>query len=111
MAFGPIYDVTDATYIVKAGSAVVNFETLDQPGVKVAAVNNTTTMRGAIAHLKNAEVTGYQAYDEIFGLVERGEIDALRWRANNSTTWRRRSREVAYSMKPSSRPREPWRCR
>ncbi len=60
MSFGPIYEVADATYIVKAGSSATNFQTLDQPGVKVAAVNNTTTMRGAIAHLKNAKVTGYQ---------------------------------------------------
>jgi polar amino acid transport system substrate-binding protein len=77
MSFGPIYEVADATYIVKAGSTAVNFETLDQPGMKVAAVNNTTTMRGAIAHLKNAKVTGYQTYDEIFGLLKNGEIDAF----------------------------------
>jgi polar amino acid transport system substrate-binding protein len=77
MSFGPIYEVADATYIVKAGSPATNFATLDQPGVKVAAVNNTTTMRGAIAHLKNAKVTGYQSYDEIFGLLKRGEVDAF----------------------------------
>jgi polar amino acid transport system substrate-binding protein len=77
MAFGPVYDISDATYIVKAGSSITNFRTLDRPGVKVAAVNNTTTMRGAVAHLKNAKVTGYQTYDEIFGLLARGEIDAF----------------------------------
>jgi len=77
MSFGPIYEVADATYIVKPGSAVTNFQSLDQPGVKVAAVNNTTTMRGAIAHLKNAKVTGYQTYDEIFGLLSKGEVDAF----------------------------------
>ena len=77
MSFGPIYEVADATYIVKAGSPVTNFQTLDQPGTKVAAVNNTTTMRGAIAHLKNAKVTGYQTYDEIFGLLKNGDIDAF----------------------------------
>jgi len=77
MSFGPTYEVTDATYIVKAGSPATNFATLDQPGVKVAAVNNTTTMRGAMAHLKNAKVTGYQTYDEIFGLLKNGEIDAF----------------------------------
>src|SRR5262245_3803390 len=77
MSFGPIYEVADATYIVKAGSPVKDFATLDQPGVKVAAVNNTTTMRGAIAHLKNAKVTGYQTYDEIFNLLKNGEIDAF----------------------------------
>src|ERR1700704_4828576 len=57
MSFGPVYEVADATYIVKAGSSVTNFQTLDQPGIKVAAVNNTTTMRGAQAHLKQAKVT------------------------------------------------------
>jgi len=77
MSFGPIYEVTDATYIVKAGSPATNFATLDQPGVKIAAVNNTTTMRGAIAHLKNAKVTGYQTYDEIFTLLKNGEVDAF----------------------------------
>jgi polar amino acid transport system substrate-binding protein len=77
MSFGPIYEVADATYIVRAGSPATNFAALDQPGVKVAAVNNTTTMRGAIAHLKNARVTGYQTYDEIFNLLRSGEIDAF----------------------------------
>jgi polar amino acid transport system substrate-binding protein len=77
MSFGPIYEVADATYIVKAGSSVTDFLALDQPGVKIAAVNNTTTMRGAIAHLKNAKVTGYQTYDEIFGLLKSGEVDAF----------------------------------
>src|SRR3981189_1347164 len=77
MSFGPVYEVAHATYIVKAGSAVTNFQALDQPGIKVAAVNNTTTMRGAVAHLKNAKVTGYQTYDEIFGLLKSGEVDAF----------------------------------
>ena len=77
MAFGPTYDVSDATYIVRPGSSVTNFATLDQPDVRVAAVNNTTTMRGAIAHLKNAKVTGYQTYDEIFGLLKSGGVDAF----------------------------------
>src|SRR3954463_15530727 len=77
MSFGPIYEVADATYIVKPGSPVTNFATLDHPGIKVAAVNNTTTMRGAQAHLKNAVVTGYQTYDEIFGLLKGGEVDAF----------------------------------
>ena len=77
MSFGPIYEVADATYIVKAGSPIKDFATLDQPAVKVAAVNGTTTMRGAQAHLKNAKVTGYQTYDEIFNLLKNGEIDAF----------------------------------
>jgi len=77
MAFGPTYDVSGSTYIVKAGSAITNFATLDQPGVKVAAVDNTTTMRGVVAHLKNAKVTGYPTFDEILNLLKSGEIDAF----------------------------------
>jgi polar amino acid transport system substrate-binding protein len=77
MSFGPIYEVADATYIIKAGSPIKDFATLDQVGVKVAAVNDTTTMRGAQAHLKNAKIAGYQTYDEIFNLLENGEIDAF----------------------------------
>jgi polar amino acid transport system substrate-binding protein len=77
MSFGPAYEVADATYIVRAGSAIADFATLDQAGVKVAAVNNTTTMRGAVAHLKKAKVTGYQTYDEIFNLLKNGEVDAF----------------------------------
>jgi len=77
MSFGPVYEVADATYIVKSGSPVTNFQMLDQPGIKVAAVNNTTTMRGAQAHLKNVKVAGYQTYDEIFALLKGGEVDAF----------------------------------
>ena len=77
MAFGPNYEVADATYIIKAGSEIKDFATLDKSGVKVAAVNNTTTMRGAVAHLKNASVSGYQTYDEIFGLLKSGSVDAF----------------------------------
>jgi polar amino acid transport system substrate-binding protein len=77
MSFGPIYEVADATYIIRPGSPIGNFQALDQAGVKVAAVNNTTTMRGAVAHLKQAKVTGYQTYDEIFNLLKNGEVDAF----------------------------------
>ncbi len=77
MNFGPTYEVVDATYIVKAGSSITNFQQLDQPGVKVAAEYNTTTMRGAMAHLKNAKTIEYQTIDEIFALLKNGEIDAF----------------------------------
>jgi polar amino acid transport system substrate-binding protein len=77
MSFGPTYEVADATYLVKAGSKVTNFATLDQAGTEVAAVTNTTTMRGAQAHLKKATVTGYQTFEEIVWLLKAGEIEAF----------------------------------
>ena len=77
MSFGPNYEVADATFIVKAGSDIKDFATLDKTGVQFATVNNTTTMRGAVAHLKNAKVSGYQTYDEIFALLKSGSVDAF----------------------------------
>lgn len=77
MSFGPIYEVTDATYIVKAGSTITDFATLDQPGVVVAAEYNTTTMRGAVAHLKKAKVVEYQDVDEVMTVLRKGEVDAF----------------------------------
>src|SRR3984885_10977081 len=41
MSFGPIYEVADATYIVKAGSPVTYFSMLDEPVIKVPAVNTS----------------------------------------------------------------------
>ena len=104
MMFGPIYEVADATYIVKPGSSVTNFAALDRPGNKVAAVNATTTMRGAVAHLKNAEVTGYQTYDEIFGLLKSGEIDAFALSRDQLNKWRRRFPVQRCWTRPSRRP-------
>ena len=49
----------------------------------MAAVNNTTTMRGAIAHLSNAEVAGYETYDQIFDLLKKGEVEAFASFAND----------------------------
>ena len=77
IAFGPIYEVSEATYIIKAGSTIKDFATLDQAGVTVAAVNDTPTMRGAMAHLKHAKVVGFQTFDEIFNLLKDGKVDAF----------------------------------
>lgn len=77
LAFGPIYNAADATYIVRPGSPIQTAEQLDQAGVKVAAVANTTTMRGAARTLKNTTVVGYQTVDEIVALLRKGDIDAF----------------------------------
>ena len=53
---------------------------------------NTTTMRGAVAHLKNAKVIEYQTFDEIFPCSRTAKSTLLRCRANYLTTWRRRFR-------------------
>lgn len=90
---------------------MTNFAGLDQPGVKVAAVNNTTTMRGAIAHLKNAKVTGYQTYDEIFGLLKNGEVDAFALSRDQLNAMARKIPARGCLTKRLNRPSPRWRCR
>jgi polar amino acid transport system substrate-binding protein len=77
LAFGPIYNAEDATYIVRVGLPAQTAADLDRPDMRIAAVANTTTMRGAQRSLKNVTVTGYQSADEIVRLLSAGQIDAF----------------------------------
>src|SRR5437763_15245068 len=51
---GPIYDVAEAAYVVKAGWPITHCATPDQARIRAASVYTTTTMRGAQANLQNA---------------------------------------------------------
>ncbi len=77
LSFGPVYDSVETTFIVRAGLDVANVAALDQAGTEVAAINDTTVLRGAKAFLKKATVTGFKSYDEVYALLSAGEIDAL----------------------------------
>ena len=77
MSFGPVYDSVETTFIVRAGLDVANVAALDQAGTEVAAIDDTTVLRGAKAFLKKATVTGFKSYDEVYALLSAGEIDAL----------------------------------
>ena len=77
LSFGPVYQVADATYMVRAGSTITNFASLDQDGTEIAAIDNTVTMRAAKAHLKKAHLTAFQTLDEIVLLMKAGELDGF----------------------------------
>ncbi|BAM87850.1 putative periplasmic-binding protein [Bradyrhizobium oligotrophicum S58] len=77
VSFGPVYDSVETTFIIRAGLDVPNIAALDQAGHEVAAINDTTVMRGAKAFLKKATVTGFKSYEEVYALLSAGEIDAL----------------------------------
>lgn len=74
--FGPAYDSTDATWIVRPGSPVQTSAELDTPGARLAAVRGTATGRAAQASLHQATITGYATFAEIVDLLRAGEIDA-----------------------------------
>ena len=59
MSFGPIYEVADATYIVKAGSPIANFAALDQPaGLGLA----DDAQRGRVPHVGQRQRVGVQRF-------------------------------------------------
>ncbi|HTW83871.1 MAG TPA: transporter substrate-binding domain-containing protein [Candidatus Sulfotelmatobacter sp.] len=77
MAFGPIYNSADATFLVRPGSTAQSFADLDNPAVKVVAVANTTTLRGAQRALAHNTVVGVQKVDDIVAGMRAGTIDAF----------------------------------
>jgi polar amino acid transport system substrate-binding protein len=78
IAFGPIYNAADATYLVRPGSTAQVHADLDHPGIKVVGVANTTTLRGAQRELThNPDVVGMEKVDDIVAALRAGTIDAF----------------------------------
>jgi polar amino acid transport system substrate-binding protein len=75
--FGPNYYLFVSTYLVAPGSAIREIAQVDRPGVRVAGVENTTTIRGARRSLKNVEVVGVGSGDALFELLRAGRADAV----------------------------------
>ncbi len=75
--FGPAYYLSTSTYMVRPGSPIKSLAEVDQPGVRVAGIANTTTARTAMATLKNTKVIGFRTVDEIVAKMKAGEVDAV----------------------------------
>lgn len=75
--FGPAYYLFESTYLVPAGSPIRNIAEVDRAGVRVAAIENTTTARTAAQQLKNASLRTHRTVDELYELVRTGNTDAV----------------------------------
>ena len=75
--FGPNYALGRSTYMVPAGSMARTLADIDQPGVRVAGVENTATIRSARRTLTNTTARGITGLDEAVALFGVGEVDAL----------------------------------
>jgi polar amino acid transport system substrate-binding protein len=75
--FGPNYALGRSTYMVPAGSTAKTLADIDQPGMRVAGVENTATIRSARRTLTNTTATGITGLDEAVALFRAGEVDAL----------------------------------
>jgi polar amino acid transport system substrate-binding protein len=75
--FAPDYALGESTYLVAPGSRIETIAEVDQPGVRVIGVENTTTIRAVRRMLKHAIVTGSKGSSEIPDLVRSGQVDAV----------------------------------
>ncbi|MGE0752017.1 MAG: transporter substrate-binding domain-containing protein [Variibacter sp.] len=77
LGIGTNYALGESTYLVAPGSKIKSIAEVDQPGVRVLGVENTTTIRAARRTLKHATVTGNKGSLGLVELVRDGKIDAV----------------------------------
>jgi polar amino acid transport system substrate-binding protein len=75
--FGPAYALFDSTFLIRAGLDIDSIAALDQPGRKIAAVDNTTTGRAAARTLARADLISVARVDELRSRLDDAEIDAI----------------------------------
>lgn len=84
--FGPVYNVAESTFLVRPGSSIASLADVDKPGVTVVAVADTTTMRAAAGWLKQTNVQGFNAVDDIVAGLRAGTADAFAMSRDGLTT-------------------------
>lgn len=75
--FGAAYYLFVSTYLVPANSPIRAFAEVDRPGVRVAGVANTTTIRTAERVQRQATTIAVTSVDEILAMLRDGRIDAV----------------------------------
>jgi len=97
-----VYEGCGRDYIVKRVQ-ITNFARSISPAIRSRRQQHTT-MRGAIAHLKNAKVTGYRTTTKSSVCSRPARCTRSRCHANQlKRPWQRRSRHPRAGRKPSSR--------
>ncbi len=75
--FGPAYHLFESTYLVPAGSTIRSLPEVDRAGVRVVAIEGTTTARSAARSLKQATLLRFKTVEELRDLVRSGGADAV----------------------------------
>jgi polar amino acid transport system substrate-binding protein len=75
--FGPPYFMVESTYMVTGASGIARVEQVDQPGVRVVGIANTTTIRAASRSLKNTTVQAAASIDDAMAMMKAGQADAF----------------------------------
>lgn len=77
VAFGPAYFLIESTGIVHGDSPFRTTADLDRPGVRIAGIANTTTIRSAIRKLPNAAMMSMPSVQDAFTRFGAREVDAV----------------------------------
>ena len=77
VAFGPAYYLLESTYLVSAASGITDLAGVDRPGVRVAGVAGTTTIRAAARTLRHTVPMAIRGVDEAIALFRQGGAEAL----------------------------------
>jgi polar amino acid transport system substrate-binding protein len=75
--FGPIYNVSESTFLVRPGLAMATVADVDKAGVRVAGISNTTTIRAMAAWLKNTTPIPIATVQAGIDRLKSGELDAF----------------------------------
>ncbi len=74
---GPAYVIYESSYLVRAGSDIRTSAEVDRAGVRVGAVEGTSTSRTVARSLKNATLTLYPKPDGAIEMLGQGRLDAI----------------------------------
>jgi polar amino acid transport system substrate-binding protein len=77
VAFGPAYYLLESTYLVSAKSGITDMAGVDQPGVKVIGVANTTTIRASARSLSHTVPQAISSVTGAYQAMRAGDADAI----------------------------------
>lgn len=77
VAFGSAYYLLESTYGVTASSGLRTLADVDRPGVRVAGIADTTTIRAATRSLQHTIPIAIRGVDEAVARLRAGTVDAL----------------------------------
>ena len=75
--FGPVYNIGESTFLVRAGAPISKLADVDKADVKVLGVSDTTTIRAIGGWLKNTKVAGVGTVEAIMEQLKAGQADAF----------------------------------
>jgi polar amino acid transport system substrate-binding protein len=77
MDHGPAYVLYESSYMVRAGSDIRSAAEVDRAGVRVGAVEGTSTSRTVAKSLKHASLTLFPKAGDAMEQLAQGRVDAL----------------------------------